>query len=264
MNNLSYITLGIFFSIISLGAVLDDPRNPPLARTGAPGETTCQNPDCHKGGSFVGKVTLTGMPDTVKANEKYSLTITQASNALRAGFEVTSLDGSDNRAGTFSTKDNTTNVATQTGRQYIRQARAVLLTNGNVSWSFDWTAPASLTSGDTIRFYFVSLAGNNNDNESGDNVLINAKTVSFNSSLAISDLKESDVYEFFISHSELTIHPKSDLNSLRISNLNGAEVFQSVNLQSNRIVKLELESGIYILSTEHKSGKNYSRKIFVE
>lgn len=264
MNNLGFTTLGIFFSIISLSAVLDNPRNPPPARTGAPGELTCQTPDCHKGGSFVGTVTLNGIPDTVNANEKYSVSITQASNALRAGFEVTALDGSNTRTGTFATKDNTTNVATQSGRQYIRQARAVLLANGNVSWTFDWTAPSNLTSGDTIRFYFVSLAANNNDNESGDNVLINAKTVSFNANLAIAELKESDVYEFFISNSELTVNPKSDLNSLQISNLNGAEVHKSFHLQTNQIVKLELESGIYILSPEHKSGKKYSRKIFVE
>ncbi|HND89426.1 MAG TPA: hypothetical protein PK971_13920, partial [Saprospiraceae bacterium] len=63
-----------------------DPNNPPTARTGAPGETTCQASGCHSGGAFTGTVTISGVPDTAVYGQTYTITLTNASNCTRAGF----------------------------------------------------------------------------------------------------------------------------------------------------------------------------------
>lgn len=84
-----------------------DPNNPPTARTGAPGETTCGASGCHSGGTYTGSVTISGVPDTIVANQSYTVNLTNTSNAIRAGFELTCLDNSNAKCGTLSTGSGT-------------------------------------------------------------------------------------------------------------------------------------------------------------
>lgn len=76
----------------SLSSTIKDPSDPPMGNTGAPGETTCAQTGCHSGGVYTGTVALTGVPDTVTANTSYTLTLTNTSNAPRAGFQLVCLD----------------------------------------------------------------------------------------------------------------------------------------------------------------------------
>lgn len=171
----SFVTAGLAATWLLF--VQLNPSNPPLGRTGAPGETTCMAAGCHSGGTFTGSVGLSGLPDTVVANQTYSLTLTNTSNAVRAGFQLTCLDAANIKCGTLTTAAGV-NVATSGGRQYARQLTPKTLSGGSASWTFSWKAPATLAV-DSLKFYFVSLAANGNNNNSGDNVLISTKKVNF-------------------------------------------------------------------------------------
>lgn len=156
-----------------------EPNNPPTGKTGAPGETTCAQSGCHNGGSYTGTVSLGGLPDTVVANQSYTLTLTNASNAVRAGFELTCLDAANVKCGTL-TAGSGVNVTSASSRQYARQSSPKNLSNGSTFWTFTWKAPVTLAT-DSLQFYFVSLCANNNGNKNGDNVLLNTKKVHFKS-----------------------------------------------------------------------------------
>ena len=159
IQKMKIIYLGIsvlFICMVNVFSV-SEPRNPDTEVTGAPGELTCQKSGCHSGGNFSGDVSISGIPDTVEANIKYTITLLHKSNAVVAGFELTSLDPLNKKCGTLIAGTGS-NVAFGKifGRQYIRQSSSKLLVNGEISWQFSWQAPAVVT-GDSVAFYFASL-----------------------------------------------------------------------------------------------------------
>lgn len=242
-----------------------DPNNPPTGRTGAPTENTCQASDCHKGGSFTGNVDISGLPDTIIAGTKYTVTLTQTSNAVRGGFEMTVLDGLNKKAGTFTVGQGSSK-ASALGREYIRQATPRDLANGSVSWTFNWTAPAALTAGaaDTVKFYFVSLAANGNGKESLDNVLINAKKKVFAISTANHDVTKPDwTLDYNPFYKSLTIGNNNGQAKCTIFTMNGKKAFDLTFSESNKTINLDqLNSGVYIVNLESKNGSS-ARKINV-
>lgn len=169
--------IALLFAMAALWAVnaAYSSSNPPTGASGAPGEVSCQTSGCHSGGSFTGTATLSGLPDTVVAGQTYSITLTHASNANRAGFQLTALDGSNSRAGDLMAGAGS-GLANASGRQYVRHTSARVLSGGSTNWLFSWTAPSS-ASGNDVTFYFTSLAANGNGSTSGDNVLIGNKKV---------------------------------------------------------------------------------------
>jgi len=168
--NKIYVFLVLLAAFAFVSAV-NNPSNPPVEITGAPGEATCALSGCHRGGNFTGTVKLEGIPDTILAGQTYKITIRTTTTAGRTGFEATAIDGDQARAGTFMAGTGSTTAIGRTfGRQYIRHAPSKLTRNGETTWDFDWTAPSAIK-GDSVSFYFVSLAANNNGSETGDNVL---------------------------------------------------------------------------------------------
>lgn len=168
-----------------------DPKNPPVANTGAPGEQTCQNSNCHSGGTYTGEVAITGIPDSIVANETYTVVLTSTSTGpTRGGFQMTALDAKANAGiGTFSVGTGSS-IGTSGTKQYIRQSTAATYSGGKVSWTFKWKAPAAKV--DSIRFYYVTLCGNGNGKESGDNVLKGNKKVVFKKTTAIQELQSDN------------------------------------------------------------------------
>ncbi|MFN0121579.1 MAG: choice-of-anchor V domain-containing protein [Blastocatellia bacterium] len=147
---------------------------PPTARTGAPGDLTCNASGCHNSfgtNSGNGVLNITGLPASYVGGQRYTLTVTlsQASPVPGAyGFQLTALNPSNARAGTLASTTNRTFIQTDgsTGRQYISHNGAGNNpVNGMGSWTFDWTAPA--TSAGTVTFY---VAGNAADGTGGSNL----------------------------------------------------------------------------------------------
>lgn len=183
--HISSLLLGCWFLLTNHR----DPNNPPVARTGAPGETTCGASGCHSGGTFTGTVSLSGIPDTVTASQSYTVTLSNTSNAVRAGFQLTCLDGANAYSGTLTNGTGTSiGTSNSTGRKYVRQASPKTLSGGATSWTFTWKAPASAAD-NKCTFYFVSLCANGNGGNSGDNVLVANKPVVLR---AVSSASEAD------------------------------------------------------------------------
>ncbi len=167
-------TLGIIIVLAVVGAAtigFARSGNPPDARTGAPGESTCAG--CH-GNLNVGggSVTVTA-PDSFTPGDTVDVFVqVERAGQSRWGFEVTVLDGADQPAGDIILTEparTQLSVAGGTGRQYVKQTSLGTdpgTPNLSPGWGFRWASPVS-TPG-AVSFYIVGIAANGNGGTSGD------------------------------------------------------------------------------------------------
>jgi hypothetical protein len=243
------------------------PNNPPVAKTGAPGENTCSTTSgCHSGGNFVGTVTLSGLPDTVQANQTYNLTLTNASDAVRAGFQLTSWDQANAMSGTL-TAGTGVNIGSGTaGKQYARQSAPKNLIGGSTSWSFSWKAPAT-ASGNKISFYFVSLCANNAGGKSGDNVIQANKSVVLQSTSASKvPFQEAAVKFYPTLVQQNTLHIElldATTGQILIFDLNGKLLLNRTLSATNDLNVNDLPKGLFTAQIL-VNGKSIAKKFIVE
>lgn len=161
---------------------------PPSSRTAAPAfgavpaEGNCTG--CHStfplndpaGG---GKVELLDFPTSYVPGQEYTIRVAVSQTGrVKFGFQLTALDPTGNKAGSFANIDTTrTGVSADvtfngTTRQYIYHAVAPAGTTGNFTdkseWTMKWTAPASRVG--KIGFYATGNATNSSSSNAGDNV----------------------------------------------------------------------------------------------
>lgn len=248
-------------------AALRDPNNPPTARTGAPGETTCAASGCHSGGAYTGTVSVSGIPDTIVPNQTYTVTLQHASNASRAGFELTCLDSANTKCGTLTAGSGTSvgNVA-GSGRQYVRQSTPKNLSGGSASWSFSWKAPVS-ASGNKATFYFTSLAANGNGKESGDNVFVGTKIAVFQSNVVATQesakpawVKMYPTVVHDVLHLVLT---DAQSGTLQVFDRQGRQVLNTILSSNNTLQVNHLPKGLYLVQIT-AGGRQSTQKLFVE
>ncbi len=273
MKSVSYIKSFYFlFVILMIGVTqsswIFNPSNPPSAKTGAPGETTCSTSSgCHTGGTFIGSVELSGIPDTVMPDQTYNITFTHASNAVKAGFQITSLDANNTFTGNFiAGSGNNVTTNNSNGRKYVRQSTAKTLSGGLTTWSFSWQAPSS-TPDNTAKFYFASLAANGNGNKTGDNALTgNKQVVLFTPTVGTSspDTKEGlRIYPNPASETLFVEIAPGTEGSLQIFNLNGQLVKKVTINQATRIDISGFSKGAYIARL-HTAKRDYTSRFIVE
>ena len=157
--------------------------SPPVQKTNAPGDTgNCTGGLCHNStlndpaGQITGELQESGVPFTEYVpGTVYTLSFVLGSGRTdrrRWGFEMTSLDGTGARTGTFASTTAFTSLQTAGGRQYMGHlgSPGTFPTNpGPVTWTFSWTAPpAGPTGAPTVTFYWCANAANNNNGSSGD------------------------------------------------------------------------------------------------
>ncbi len=248
-----FSTQFIYFSILGLAVAIGfssmqkDPSNPPTAQTGAPGETTCSTASgCHSGGAFAGTSTLTGVPDTIKANTDYNLTITLKSACTRTGFQITCLDNSNTKCGTF-TAGTGNNVSNTTTRQYVRQSSAKTLSGGSANYVFKWKSPASITK-DTAYFYFAMLQANGNGNTSGDNVAKGVKKVVMEKSNATNELSIEE---------SIQVYPNPSMDFVKMTLPEGTFNVTIYTLSGNVLAKHQLSGGTQTIDTKQLPAGNY-------
>ena len=167
------ITISLLLSLTLLFFYASDyaftkSSQPPAEMTGAPGEKTCARTGCHtnsSGGNGNVSLLFDSGNNFYEPGSTYTIQVEVDDpdiNKIRYGFEVTALDGNNNKAGDFVVT-NTVNTTTQTSnsRQYISHKNA----NSTNQWQFEWTAPSSDVG--KITFYFAGNAANgsgaNND-----------------------------------------------------------------------------------------------------
>jgi hypothetical protein len=143
-------------------------RNPPLSRTGAPGESTCAS--CHGGGIGGGRVTIasaSGNTYTPGVTQRLSVTISDA-NAAAWGYEMTAVQATSTStgAGTFVATDTASSVRASGTKSYAEQANAFPNTTASHTYAVDWTPPA--TNVGNVTLYAAGLGADNSGDTSGD------------------------------------------------------------------------------------------------
>lgn len=250
---ISGLCIGIIISSVSM-----NPRNPDPEVTGAPGELTCEKSGCHSGGKFVGTVTISGIPDTVQANVKYTITLTHKSNAKVTGFELTCLDPLNKKCGILKagTGSNLTTGSTF-GRQYVRQSDSKQLVDSTASWTFSWTAPATVA-GDSVAFYFSSLCGSATQDEKADNAIKNNRKAFFlgtPSSVRNEELKSAQLFPTLVQN-DIKVQSNEDFDiSLSFFDVGGNLVKYSYAKTNQAIPVAELHPGLYPVLMEYNGSK---------
>ena len=164
---------------------------PSASRTGAPtlggfgAELNCTSSGCHSTyalNSGTGTFTITGLTPYYLPDQEITVTVTMnQSNRGSYGFQLTALDAQGNRAGTFTSSDNRTQLingtGTFTGRRYIQHSLAGTSANGanQATWSFKWRAPA--TPAGKVTFYAAGNAANGTGTSSNDYIYTTSRSI---------------------------------------------------------------------------------------
>jgi Secretion system C-terminal sorting domain len=263
--NILYTFFLLFTSWVVLTSTKVNPNNPPVATTGAPGESTCAKSGCHSGGTYTGDVTMSGVPDTILPNTTYPVTVKITSNAVKAGFQLTCLTNTNAMCGTLSTATGVSvGTATATGRKYARQASPKTLTGGSTSWTFNWKSPLTAIDGD-ITFYYTSLAANGTGNDNGDNVFASTKKVIFQATSATNEIGAASWLDFGIDNASKSLKInllQASKGTLQIFDLQGKLIQSNQLSSSNSLAINNLEAGIYVVKI-NANGKNFAKKISV-
>ncbi len=142
--------------------------------TGAPGDASCGN--CHTGNNtnLDGDITIDGLPATIETGETYTLTVTITNpngNAVKAGFQMVALTGTNTNAGTMSNPSQNTQIRVAGGKNYFGHSPAQNFPGSNVlSFDVNWTAPASAGSVPLIKFYACTVIANGANGNQNDMV----------------------------------------------------------------------------------------------
>ena len=150
---------------------------PPPGYTRAPGEEPEACAECHVTAEAGTGQIFIDAPSTYVPNQTYPITVRHTNTdptRLRWGFQLTVLNGGDEKAGNLSSSDSLTQVINNAGpgnaRQYIEHTAPGTFAGqqGGASWTFSWTAPA--TDVGTVVFYAAGNQANNDGNSSGDHI----------------------------------------------------------------------------------------------
>jgi len=157
---------------LATGSAFAYSSDPPDARTGAPGESTCTA--CHSSfplNSGAGSLSVIGLPQEWSPLTIYDVEIELADpDAQRWGYEFTILDANGNSVGQLATLDGESQLSTPGNRTYAKHTFLGTheQTTVSSSWTVRWTSPAA-GAGD-VTLYVAGNAANNNSSSSGDRI----------------------------------------------------------------------------------------------
>jgi len=174
MGKRNKLIIGFYGSLLIGILFLAFSANPPDGHTGAPGDSLCSA--CHNTppASVQGVISLTGLPATVTHNTTYTLTLTSTvtmGSAATAGFQLVALNASNQNVGNLTANSPDVGTDITGGREYVEHRGDKAIVGGTVSWSFDWTAPASGSG--AITMYAASNLTNNSGTNAGDRIITN-------------------------------------------------------------------------------------------
>ena len=152
------------------GTLLAFSSGPPLAHTGAFGESTCIV--CHSGNSLNspgGSLSIGNVPQNYEPGQVYPIQVViSRSGQQRWGFELAVRVASNGQqAGSLTATNSTTQVTTFNGIQYISHTSAgTFQGSAQGTWTFNWTAPSTPLG--PVLFAAAGNAANGNLSNSGD------------------------------------------------------------------------------------------------
>lgn len=193
--NRKFLLLAFF--LVALLAVVNVPQvnskdsNPPAGNSGDPAAPgTCTGSGCHSAPTSQASLNTlalmigTGVTptDTINlpsptfeyaAGVQYNLTFKITAFTGAYGFQIVALDGSNAQAGSFTVSNaSTQKINTGAGRQYMGHLNA----NSTKSWTFKWTAPASIATG-PVTFYYCYNTADDDNNPTGDVIYQGSSTI---------------------------------------------------------------------------------------
>ncbi len=184
MNNKKYFfsplksvfILAAVFAVTSI--LMSYSPQPPIGKTGAPGESNCASCHTTPSANYDGLISLSGLPTEIIGNQTYTLTLNVVSTDVRpevGGFQLVVLDSTNTNAGSLELVNfvNTSYQTDSTGRQYVGHKNAMPFGNSDtIAWTFRWTAPPTATS---VVFYSAALLADNQGSNDGDTQLFFAE-----------------------------------------------------------------------------------------
>lgn len=182
--NKSLVIFGAFCALIlGLSNSGLHPISGSAGYTGAPSDSNCAQ--CHTGNNanLNGSVTIDGLPSTINAGDTYPISVTVTNpngNAVRGGFQLVVLNGSNQNAGTLSNVSPGAQLRVAGGKTYFGHAPAANFPASNeLTFTADWTAPATAGSVPQIKFYASAVIANGADGNSNDRVALTNNIVPF-------------------------------------------------------------------------------------
>jgi len=181
---LTVFTLSLF-SILWMGHNNGAAKIQGKDRTGSPiAFGTCSFSNCHTGGNFGTKTTLTFtdpkgnvITTKYKASTLYTVKINVNGTAMSGGlapagygFQATALKPNNDSAGTFTSAP-VAQIIPIGARSYVEQA----FQNVSGNWTFFWASPSKGTG--QVKFYACGLAVDNKKNVAGDESGVIIKTL---------------------------------------------------------------------------------------
>ena len=174
---------GIFIAILLIfyGNTASGFLSGPIAgRTGAPNDIcdslTCNVTPCHDSfGLNTGKAAFSiTAPSTYEKGKTTNIVVKFVnSNTSLHGFEITAMDTTNTKVGTFTSTDETT----QTESYKNQYAAHTTIGTAESSWTVQWSAPSENVSG-PITFYAAGNEANGNSLSSGDYIYTDTATIS--------------------------------------------------------------------------------------
>lgn len=140
--------------------------------SGSPGDNNQTCTACHSGTPTVqtGWISSNIPVSGYVPGSTYQLTLNASQNGVsKFGFEFTSENSSGQKTGTFTITDANRTKLTNQNHSVTHKSGGTSGAGGTISWSFNWTAPA--TSAGQVRFYAAVNATNSNGNTSGDQII---------------------------------------------------------------------------------------------
>ena len=253
----------------------------PVARTNAPGERTCNTSGCHAGndlnsGSGNLTVALRQNGNTVSQyspGETYTVRLTLTDQDMRvAGFQITSLDSSNDRAGAFQAGQKTELKIGQ-NRQYLTHSSTFTALNTDTqTWKLTWEAPTSDKG--AVTFYAAGNAANGNSSPTGDFIYASSNTVAVDKATGLANHSETTDWQVYPNPASKHINvalPKGigDDAGLRLTGLNGRVFKTWAGAAQNGAQPMQLtlpnslKPGIYILQLNGKQ-QSLSKSILVQ
>jgi hypothetical protein len=171
-----------FFALAFLAFIFQSRSSGPagvanLQVTGAPGNGTCANAGCHTAGSFSPVLDIELLEngvavDSYEPGNDYTIRVTVSGSGGPSGygFQATSLDASNNKAGTFTASAGQ-QVVPSGGRDYWEHNSMA----GSGVFESTWTAPEA--DAGTVTFYSSGIAANSNGGTSGDGTAVNTLSI---------------------------------------------------------------------------------------
>lgn len=168
-----YRCLFILVCIFLLGNSSQHPTNPNGGYTRAPLDSACT--ECHRNANnnLSGSFEIEGIPEITIAGQSYEFNVeitNPESDAIRAGFQLVSLESDLTNAGEWESEDDKVLIKRARQRNYIGHSPAKEFNkNRIVEWILQWTPGPNDNGKNTI--YGAAMIGNGKDGNNGDRAI---------------------------------------------------------------------------------------------